>query len=254
MSVLTKLSVKRLMKQKFIYIFYLCFFCASFSYAFLISSPEMEERLNVDITIVSGANFPEFMLRFFVGIVGILFISFLVTFYICEEDRNGMLFQPLLHGKTREEIIKAKINVLSSMSFLFVVFICAVNYFVSYLRWGSIVFDKNTMIRVLIKYGLTGIYMVSVTLGIILACIYMRNTLKTLMIVITYFLVDAVLSALSIPIIKYIWIGQYAQEWLIFEEFQSISLVSAILGLLIIIFYGMLFYNFTMKKIKNISI
>lgn len=101
MSVLTKLSVKRLMKQKFIYIFYLCFFCASFSYAFLISSPEMEERLNVDITIVSGANFPEFMIRFFVGIVGILFISFLVTFYICEEDRNGMLFQPLLHGKTR---------------------------------------------------------------------------------------------------------------------------------------------------------
>lgn len=254
MSILTKLSVKRLVKQKFIYIFYLCFFCASFSYAFLISSPEMEGSLNVDITIVGGANFPEFMLRFFVGTVGILFISFLVTFYICEEDRNGMLFQPLLHGKTREEIIKAKIQVFASMSFLFVVFIYVINYLVSYLRWGSLVFDKNMMTRVLIKYGLTGIYMVSVTLGIILVCIYMRNTLKTLMIVIAYLMIDAVLSGLSIPIIKYIWVGQYAQEWLIREEFQPISVVSAILGLLIMTLYGMLFYNVTMKKIENISL
>lgn len=63
MNILTKLSVKRVLKQKFIYVFFVCFFVASFFYAFLISSPEMEEALNINIALVGGANFPEFMLR-----------------------------------------------------------------------------------------------------------------------------------------------------------------------------------------------
>ena len=75
MNILTKLSVKRVLKQKFIYVFFVCFFVASFFYAFLISSPEIEEALNINIALVGGANFPEFILRFYIGIVGILFIN-----------------------------------------------------------------------------------------------------------------------------------------------------------------------------------
>lgn len=253
MNILTKLSVKRVLKQKFIYVFFVCFFVASFFYAFLISSPEMEEALNINIALVGGANFPEFMLRFYIGIVGILFTSFLVVLYVCEEERSGMLFQPLLHGKTRENIFKAKIGVLTWMSFLFVFLIYIINYIVSYLRWGSLVFNKNTMIRVLIKYGLVGIYMVSITLGIILVCIYMRNTLKSLIAVIIYLIMDTVLSGLSIPIFKYCWIGQYSYDWLISQEFQPVPRVSAICGMVIIILYGVIFYNLTMKKIVKIS-
>ena len=70
-----------------------------------------------------------FVLGFFIfGIVGILFTSFLVVLYVCEEERSGMLFQPLLHGKTRENIFKAKIGVLTWMSFLFVFLIYIINY------------------------------------------------------------------------------------------------------------------------------
>lgn len=54
MNILTKLSVKRVLKQKFIYVFFVCFFVASFFYAFLISSPEMEEALNINIALVGG--------------------------------------------------------------------------------------------------------------------------------------------------------------------------------------------------------
>lgn len=253
MSILTKLSVKRLLKQKFIYVFFLCFFVASFFYAFLISSPEMEEALNINITLVGGANFPEFMLRFYIGIVGILFTLFLVVLYVCEEERSGMLFQPLLHGKTRENIFKAKIEVFTWMSFLFVFLIYIINYVVSYLRWGSLVFNKNIMIRVLIKYGLSGIYMISITLGIILVCIYTRNTLKTIITVVIYLIIDTALSGLSIPVLKYIWIGQYSYEWLISQEFQSVLVPSTIFGIVIIILYGIIFYNLTMKKIVKIS-
>lgn len=57
MNILTKLSVKRVLKQKFIYVFFVCFFVASFFYAFLISSPEMEEALNINIALVGGGKF-----------------------------------------------------------------------------------------------------------------------------------------------------------------------------------------------------
>lgn len=253
MSILTKLSVNRLLKQKFIYVFFVCFLVASFFYAFLISSPEMEEALNINIALVGGANFPEFMLRFYIGIVGTLFTSFLIVFYVCEEERNGMLFQPLLHGKTRNNIMKAKVVVFTWMSFIFVVLIYIINYVVSYIRWGSLIFDKSTMIRVLIKYALNGIYMVSITLGIIMACTYLRNTLKTLIAVIAYLIIDTVISGLSIPVIKYIYPGQYSYDWLMGQEFKPVTVTSAVCGTIIIILYGIIFYNFTMKKFDKVN-
>jgi hypothetical protein len=73
---LTRLYARKLYRQKLIYIFFACFFTASFFYAFLISTPQMEEMLNINIGIVGRKNFPEFMMRFYVGTVGILFNVF----------------------------------------------------------------------------------------------------------------------------------------------------------------------------------
>lgn len=61
---LTRLYARKLYRQKLIYIFFACFFTASFFYAFLISTPQMEEMLNINIGIVGRKNFPEFMMRF----------------------------------------------------------------------------------------------------------------------------------------------------------------------------------------------
>ncbi len=46
---LTKLYARKIYRQKLIYIFFACFFIASFFYAFLISTPQMEEMLNINI-------------------------------------------------------------------------------------------------------------------------------------------------------------------------------------------------------------
>ena len=66
MHTLTKLYAKKMFRQKLIYIFFACFLTASFCYSFLISTPQMEEMLNIDIAIVGEENFPEFMMRFYV--------------------------------------------------------------------------------------------------------------------------------------------------------------------------------------------
>ena len=78
---LTRFYARKLYRQKLIYIFFACFFTASFFYAFLISTPQMEEMLNINIGIVGRKNFPEFMMRFYVGTVGILFNAFLLTLF-----------------------------------------------------------------------------------------------------------------------------------------------------------------------------
>ena len=59
MRPLTKLYARKIYRQKLIYIFFACFFTASFFYAFLISTPQMEEMLNIDIGVVGGKNFQD---------------------------------------------------------------------------------------------------------------------------------------------------------------------------------------------------
>lgn len=85
MHPLTKLYTRKMCRQKLIYIFFTCFLAASFFYAFLISTPQMEEMLNINIRIVGQKNFPEFMMRFYVRTVGILFNVFLLTLFILKK-------------------------------------------------------------------------------------------------------------------------------------------------------------------------
>ena len=54
------------------------------------------------------------------GRLTILFHVFLLTLFICEEDRNKMLYQPLLHGESRSRVIRSKIYVAVSMTVIFV--------------------------------------------------------------------------------------------------------------------------------------
>lgn len=143
MRPLTRLYAVKMYRQKLIYIFFACFFTASFFYAFLISTPQMEEMLNIDIGMVGRENFPEFMMRFYVGTVGILFQVFLLTLFLCEEDRNRMLCQPLLHGESRSRMMQSKICVaisifaVSLICFMFVV-LCSIG--TGFFFWGNQIF------------------------------------------------------------------------------------------------------------------
>ena len=137
---------------------------------------EMEEMLNINIGIVGRRNFPEFMMRFYVGTVGILFHAFLLTLFICEEDRNKMLYQPLLHGENRSRMIRSKIYVAVSMSMIFVLLVAFINYITAFMRWGYEIFEQAAFIRTITKYLLSGIYMSDITLGIVTLCICTSRT------------------------------------------------------------------------------
>lgn len=250
---LTKLYARKICRQKLIYIFFACFFTASFFYAFLISTPQMEELLNINIGIVGRKNFPEFMMRFYVGTVGILFNVFLLTLFICEEDRNKMLYQPLLHGESRSRMIRSKIYAAISMSIIFVLLTAFINYTTAYMRWGYEIFERAALIRTIIKYLLSGIYMSIITLGIITLCIYTRNTWKTIFFVIIYLLIDQFIYNSNIIFLQKIWFGYYLNRWTFTYEYQKIPLSELFIGISVMVIYGIVFSQISLYRTQKID-
>ena len=250
---LTRLYARKLYRQKLIYIFFACFFTASFFYAFLISTPQMEEMLNINIGIVGRKNFPEFMMRFYVGTVGILFNVFLLTLFICEEDRNKMLYQPLLHGETRSRMIRSKIYVAVSMSMIFVLLVSFINYITAFMRWGYEIFERAAFIRTIIKYLLSGIYMSVITLGIVTLCICTRGVWKTIFFVIIYLLIDQFIYSSNIALLQKIWAGYYLNLWTFTYEYQKIPFSGLLIGISIMILYGIAFFQISLYITQKID-
>ena len=253
MHPLTKLYMQKMFRQKLIYIFFACFFMASFFYAFLISTPQMEELLNINIEIVGRGNFPEFMMRFYVGTVGILFKVFLLTLYICEEDRTKILYQPLLHGESRSRMIQSKVCVAVGMSMIFVLLTAIINYATAFMRWGYEIFERTAIIRTAGKYLLSGIYMSCVTLGIITLCICTRNTWKTIFVVIIYMLINSFICNTSILFLQKIWIGYYPNRWMFSYEYQGMPLKEMPWGICVMAAYGIFFYQISLCRTRKID-
>lgn len=253
MYLLTKLYVRKICRQKLIYVFFACFFTASFFYAFLMGAPQMEELLNINIGIVGRKNFPEFMMRFYVGTVGILFNVFLLTLFICEEDRNKMLYQPLLHGESRSRMIRSKIYAAVSMSMIFVLLTAFINYLAAYMRWGYEIFEQTALIRTVMKYLLSGIYMSVITLGIIALCIYTRNAWKTILFVIIYLLIDQFIYSFNIAFLQKVWLGYYLNLWTFTYEYQNIPLSELLIGIPVMAAYGIVFLQISLCRIQKID-
>ena len=250
---LTRLYARKISRQKLIYIFFACFFTASFFYAFLISTPQMEEMLNINIEIVGRKNFPEFMMRFYVGTVGILFNVFLLTLFICEEDRNKLLYQPLLHGESRSRVIRSKIYVAVSMTVIFVLLTAFINYTTAYMRWGHEIFEQTALIRTVMKYLLSSIYMSVITLGIIALCIYTRNAWKTIFFVIIYLLIDQFICNSNIAFLQKMWLGYYLNLWTFIYEYQKIPLSELLIGIPVMVVYGIIFSQISLCRTQKID-
>lgn len=250
---LTRFYARKIFGQKLIYIFFACFLTASFFYAFLISTPQMEEMLNINIGIVGRKNFPEFMMRFYVGIVGILFQVFLLTLFICEEDRNKLLYQPLLHGATRSRMIRSKIYAAVGMSVIFVLVTAFINYLTAFMRWGCEIFEQAAVSRILMKYLLAGIYMAVITLGMIALCIYTRSAWETISFVMIYLLIDQFIYSSSPVFLQKIWVGYYLNRWMLTYEYQKIPFSELLIGISIMTLYGIAFFQISLFRTQKID-
>ena len=253
MCPLTKFYARKLYRQKWIYIFFACFFTASFFYAFLMGAPQMEQTLNINVKIASKQNFPEFMMRFYVGTVGILFQVFLLTLFICEEDRNKTLYQPLLHGESRSRMIRSKMYAAVSMSMIFVLLTALINYLTAFMRWGHEIFEQAAFIRTILKYLLSGVYLSVLTLGIVALCICTRSAWKTIFFAIIYLWIDQFIYRSRIAFLQKIWVGYYLNLWTFAYEYQKIPFRELLIGTSIMMLYGTVFFQISRYRIQKID-
>ena len=243
MSVLISLYAKRLLRQKLIYFFLFAFGFAAFAYSFLITTPEMYDMLNVDPSTISGLRFPEFMIRFYSGAVGAVFMSIITALYVNEELQSDMLSRPLLHGRTRLEIINAKVVTLCGTSFCMVAAVCLITYTVSAAQWGAAVFQMPAFGCTILKYILVAISLTVLEEGAILISLYTRHTVITVAAVLGCVVTSTVLNQSAPQIAAFVSFDYYPYNWVLSEyEFTPIPLASAVAGVALAIAYGVVFY------------
>jgi ABC-type transport system involved in multi-copper enzyme maturation permease subunit len=253
MKVLFILYGKRLLKQKFIYFFFAGFFFATYAYAFLITTPEMYDMLNIDPLQIGGARFPEFMLRFYSTNVGSLFMAFITAIYINEEEHTGMLTRPLLHGRSRMDILNAKLLTLSLTSLVMVAGIFIIAYITSAIRWGGVVFSMPIFGMVAEKYILVALSLTVIEMGTILAALYARNTVITVGIVIGVTILGIFLNQ-AIPMVASILsVNYYPYHWVLDREYLPITGGSAWAGVVQSLAFGILFYWLCRRRILKMN-
>ena len=164
-----------------------------------------------------------------------------------------MLYQPLLHGENRTRMIRAKIYVAVSMSMIFVLLVALINYITAFMRWGYEIFEQAAFIRTIIKYLLSGIYMSVITLGIVALCICTRNAWKTIFFVIIYLLIDQFIYSSNIALLQKIWVGYYLNLWTFAYEYQKIPFSEVLIGISIMVLYGIIFFQISLYRTKKID-
>ena len=164
-----------------------------------------------------------------------------------------MLYQPLLHGESRSRVIRSKIFVAAGMSIVFVLLTAFINYLTAFMRWGYEIFEPAALIRTLIKYLLSGIYMSVITLGIIALCICTRNAWKTIFFVVIYLLIDQFIYSSNLAFLQKIWIGYYYNLWTFTYEYQKMPLSELLVGISLMILYGIVFYQISLGRTQKID-
>lgn len=164
-----------------------------------------------------------------------------------------MLYQPLLHGENRSRMIRSKIYVAISMSMIFVLLTAFINYTTAFMRWGYEIFEQTALIRTVMKYLLSGIYMSVITLGIIALCIYTRNAWKTIFFVIIYLLIDQFIYSSNIAFLQKMWLGYYLNLWTFTYEFQKMPFSELLIGISTMILYGIIFFQISLYRTKKID-
>jgi hypothetical protein len=203
----------------------------------------MYDMLNIDPETISGARFPEFMIRFYSGTVGVVFMSFLTALYINEELQNDMLSRPLLHGKTRLEIINAKVVTLCGTSFCMVAAVCLITDAVSAAQWGADVLQSPAFGNTLVKYIMVAISLTVFEEGAILLSLYARHTVITVAGVLGCAVLSTVLNQSAPGIAAIVSFDYYPYTWVLDQyEFMPIPFSSAFAGIALAAVYGILFY------------
>lgn len=123
----------------------------------------------------------------------------------------------------------------------------------AFMRWGCEIFEQAAFIRTIVKYLLSGIYMSVITLGIVTLCICTRNAWETIFFVIIYLLTDQFIYSSNIALLQKIWVGYYLNLWTFAYEYQKIPFSGLLIGISIMMLYGIAFFQISLYRTQKID-
>lgn len=252
MTLMTRMELRRIFQQRLVYFFLALFVLAVIAYSGLLTTAELRPLVDADERVLGGSYFPEFMLRFYSTNVGALFMAIITALYICEDRQAGLLVQPLLHGRTKKEVLDAKIGMLCLFSFVMVAAIALIVYIVTFFRWGGEMLTTPILAQSLSKYALVALSFLPLELFLILLACYAK---QTLIVVGETFLFLMLLGFLNqeVPQAARFFPLYYPYEWVIKHEYRSLQLAEIWPGLLIFLLYSVLLYLLIISRRNKIT-
>jgi len=246
------LEVKRLLKQKFIWLFILGFSVAVYAYSYLLTTPELYDMLNVNPAEASSAKFPEFMLRFYAITVGPLFMTFITSIYINEDRISGMLKQPLLHGKTRKDILNSKFIALWGLNGFMMIAIYLITYFFAFSKWGNEIFIIPQYAITLQKFLLISFSMIPMQALIILVSLYSRNAVVLMGMMFCILMLDSLICA-NLNGFANIFMFNYSTHYYLIINKENADVFFKLKGFIYDLVFAILFYYLAVRKMDKIE-
>ncbi|MCL2051529.1 MAG: ABC transporter permease [Lachnospiraceae bacterium] len=253
MKELCKIEVKRLLKQKFIYLFLFGFSVAAYAYSHLLTTPDLYDMLNINPQEASNAMFPEFMVRFYAITVGPLFMAFITSIYINEDKMSGMLKQPLLHGKIRKDILKCKFISLCGLNAFMMFAIYVITYGFAFIKWGSEVFSFPQFTITLQKYLFITLSLITMEALIILVSLYSRNAVILMGVIFCILMVDNLIS-INLGSFSNLFMFNYSTYYYLIINKENADVLFKLKGVIYDLIYLILFYYLAARKMDKIEI
>ena len=166
---LLKLQLKRLNKQKILYLYFVIMAALTISNAFQCANNSVDTGMEY----YAGGNFPILCMQSHIDIIGPLFLGFICAVLISGERASGMFRQPLLTGVSRKQLLIAKtagILIAALVCFLFVVIF---SYGVGFFVWGKQVFDNVT--KCFLQILLLALTQVTMVLFLVFLSLHMKT-------------------------------------------------------------------------------
>ena len=171
---LLKLQLKRLNRQKILFLYFVVMILITINNAFQCK----DNLTNTGMEYYAGGNFPILCMQSYIDIIGPLFLSFICAILISGERASGMLKQPLLNGVSKKQLILAKITSILIVALVCFLFIVLFSNGVGFWLWGKQIFDNA--LKCFLQIVLLICVQVVLVLFLVFVALY-RNSISSMM-------------------------------------------------------------------------
>lgn len=237
MSMLVKNEFFKLLKSKRYYVFICIVIALIILLAIATKSILNSESVNEEIiNRIRPYDFPMQVLGSMTDFLLPVFLTLIITFFISDEFVATTFKLPLLHGFKRVEVLLAKVITTIIVVFLLLVITFLVSYGISFMIWGSEVYNTAVILETIKGYILTLVPLISFMFIIVTIALLSKNSGVVIGIMVSL-LVGGFLIGSLIPKVNKYSIVYYLKAFAVSSENLDLVFSSIVCILYCVVFF-----------------